>query len=41
MARKAEKGTGVRRDGEREEWQKGLDKPLCLRYVLYREKQQK
>jgi hypothetical protein len=41
MARKAEKRTGVRRDGEKGEWQKELDKELSVRYVLYREKQQK
>jgi hypothetical protein len=41
MASKAEKRTGVWRDGEKVEWQKGLDKWLYLRYILYREKYQK
>jgi len=41
MASKAEKGTGVWIDGEKGERQKGLDKELLVRYVLFREKQQK
>jgi len=40
MASKAEKGTGVRGDGEKGERQKGLDKELSVQYVLLREKQQ-